>query len=68
MKQLDTTLYFITDSTGLNDDELFRITEQALAGGATIMQLREKNRTTRECRLGRDVQNRCRRREGARIF
>ena len=56
MKQLDTTLYFITDSTGLNDDELFRITEQALAGGATIMQLREKNRTTREyIRLAKHV-------------
>ncbi len=56
MKQLDTTLYFITDSTGLNDDELFRITEQALAGGATIMQLREKNRSTREyIRLAKHV-------------
>lgn len=48
MKKLDTTLYFITDSTGFMEDEfLFRV-EEALKGGATILQLREKNKTTIE--------------------
>ncbi len=41
-------LYFITDSTPYELDEfLFRV-EEALRGGVTLMQLREKNRTTRE--------------------
>ena len=48
MKRLDTTLYFITDSTGLRVDEFLHITEAALSGGATIVQIREKNKTTRE--------------------
>lgn len=48
MKKLDTTLYFITDSTGLDRDDFLRITEAALSGGATIVQIREKNKTTRE--------------------
>ena len=48
MKTFDTTLYFITDSTGWSEEEfLFRVKE-ALKGGATILQLREKNKTTRE--------------------
>ena len=46
MKKIDTTLYFITDSTGFENEEfLFRV-EEALKGGATILQLREKNKTT----------------------
>ena len=48
MRKIDTTLYFITDSTGWDEDEFLRRVELALMGGATIMQLREKNRTTRE--------------------
>jgi len=48
MKKIDTTLYFITDSTSFTEDEfLFRV-EEALKGGATILQLREKNKTTIE--------------------
>lgn len=48
MKKFDTTLYFITDSTGFSEEEfLFRV-EQALKGGVTLLQLREKNKTTRE--------------------
>ncbi len=44
----DSTLYFITDSSNYEKDEfLFRV-EEALKGGVTLMQLREKNRTTRE--------------------
>ena len=45
---LDTTLYFITDSTGFEKDEFLSRVRSALEGGVTIIQLREKNRTTRE--------------------
>lgn len=48
MKHLDTSLYFITDSTGLSEEEFLRRTEEALRGGVTLLQLREKDRTTRE--------------------
>ena len=48
MKKLNTKLYFITDSTGFSEDEfLFRI-EEALKGGVTLLQLREKEKTTIE--------------------
>ncbi len=48
MKNFDTTLYFITDSTGFSEDEFLYRTEEALKGGASILQLREKDKTTRE--------------------
>ena len=48
MKNFDTTLYCITDSTGFEEEEFLRRVEEALEGGATILQLREKNKTTRE--------------------
>ena len=48
MKNFDTTLYFITDSTGFEEEEFLRRVEEALEGDATILQLREKNKTTRE--------------------
>jgi len=48
MKSFDTTLYFITDSTGFEEDEFLRRVEEALTGGATILQLREKNKSTME--------------------
>jgi len=48
LKKLDTRLYFITDSTGFSEEDfLFRV-ESALKGGVTIMQLREKDKSTRE--------------------
>jgi len=48
MKIFDPTLYFITDSTNYAEEEfLFRV-EQALKGGATLLQLREKEKSTRE--------------------
>lgn len=48
MKELNTKLYFITDSTHFNEEEfLFRV-EEALKGGVTLLQLREKEKTTRE--------------------
>jgi len=48
MKNFDTTLYFITDSTGFSEEEFLCRVEQALKGGATLLQLREKDKTTRE--------------------
>ena len=45
---LDTALYFITDSTGFEKDEFLKRVRSALEGGVTIIQLREKNRTTKE--------------------
>ena len=48
MKNIDTTLYFITDSTGFEEAEFLRRVEEALNGGATILQLREKNKSTME--------------------
>ena len=48
MRTFDPSLYFITDSTNYTEEEfLFRV-EQALKGGVTLVQLREKNRSTRE--------------------
>ena len=48
MKTFDTSLYFITDSTGYEENEFLRRVEAALQGGVTFLQLREKNRSTRE--------------------
>ncbi len=48
MRSFDTTLYFITDSTGLKEEEFLRRVESALQGGVTLLQLREKGKTTRE--------------------
>lgn len=48
MKKFDPSLYVITDSTGFTEAEFLRRVEQALEGGATLLQLREKDRSTRE--------------------
>ncbi|MCM1114876.1 MAG: thiamine phosphate synthase [Clostridium sp.] len=48
MNKFDSTLYFITDSTMFSEEEFLFRTEEALKGGATLLQLREKDRTTRE--------------------
>ena len=48
MKKFDPSMYFITDSTNYPEEEfLFRV-EQALQGGVTLLQLREKEKSTRE--------------------
>lgn len=48
MRTIDPSLYFITDSTNYSAEEfLFRV-EQALMGGVTLLQLREKEKSTRE--------------------
>ena len=41
-------LYLVTDSTGLSEDVFLGKVRAALDGGVTLMQLREKNKTTRE--------------------
>lgn len=46
--KFDTSLYFITDSTPYAEEEFLSRVEGALQGGVTIVQLREKNRTTRD--------------------
>lgn len=48
MKKFDPSLYFITDSTNCSEDEFLCRVEQALQGGATLLQLREKDKSTRE--------------------
>ena len=48
MRKIDTTLYLITDSTGFSTDEFLYRVEQGLKGGATLLQLREKDKSTRE--------------------
>ena len=46
--KFDSRMYFITDSTNYSDEEfLFRV-EEALKGGVTLLQLREKGKSTRE--------------------
>jgi len=48
MKKFDTSLYFITDSTNYAEEEFLWRIERALKGGATLIQLREKDKSTRE--------------------
>ena len=48
MKTFDSSLYFITDSTAFSEEEFLYRTEAALKGGVTLLQLREKDKTTRE--------------------
>ena len=54
--KLDTTLYLVTDSTNLEEDAFLLKVEEALRGGVTLLQLREKERSGREyLRLARSV-------------
>lgn len=48
MKKFDTSLYFITDSNGFTEEEFLQRTEAALRGGVTFLQVREKDKSTRE--------------------
>ena len=48
MRKFDSTLYFSTDSTPYQEEEFLRRVEAGLRGGATLLQLREKNRSTLE--------------------
>ena len=44
----DPTLYLVTDSGGFAEKEFLARVEAALQGGVTLLQVREKDRTTRE--------------------
>ncbi|MBE6851270.1 MAG: thiamine phosphate synthase [Ruminococcus sp.] len=48
MKNFDTMMYFITDSTNYSEEEFLHRVEEACKGGVTLIQLREKDRTTKE--------------------
>ena len=48
MKKFDPSLYFITDSSNYTEYEFLNRVEKALQGGITLLQLREKDKTTRE--------------------
>ena len=48
MFKFDPSLYFITDSTGWSEDEFLYRVEAALMGGVTLLQLREKDKSTRD--------------------
>jgi len=48
MRKFDSSLYFITDSTNYSEEEFLSRVEQALKGGVTLLQLREKEKSTRE--------------------
>ncbi|MBP3921940.1 MAG: thiamine phosphate synthase [Ruminiclostridium sp.] len=44
----DSSIYFITCSDGFSEEEFLRRVEEACKGGVTLIQLREKDKTTRE--------------------
>lgn len=46
--KFDSSMYFITDSSNYSEEEFLIRVEQALKGGVTLLQLREKDKTTRE--------------------
>jgi len=43
--KLDLTLYFVTDGSGKTEAELLETVHQACAGGVTLVQLREKEKS-----------------------
>ncbi len=46
--ELNTKLYFVTDSSSYEEEEFLRRVRAALEGGVTLIQLREKNKSTRD--------------------
>ncbi len=48
MKEVDYSLYLVTDRTEKTDEEFLDIIEEAILGGVTIVQLREKDASTGE--------------------
>lgn len=48
MKSFDSSLYLVTDSSGFTEAEFLQRTEEALKGGVTLLQIREKEKSTRE--------------------
>lgn len=48
LKKEDLRLYLVTDSTGLTEDVFLWKIEEAIKGGVSMVQIREKDKTTRE--------------------
>lgn len=48
MKNFDLSLYLVTNRDGLTDEEFFKTVEEALRGGVSLVQLREKDAPARE--------------------
>lgn len=48
MNSIDLTLYVVTDREILGEKDLIKSIEQAILGGATVVQLREKNISTKD--------------------
>lgn len=48
MKNLNNTIYFITDSSNYDEEEFINRVEKALRGGVQLIQLREKEGCTRD--------------------
>ena len=48
MKNIDYSLYLVTDRTNKTDKEFFNIIEEAISGGVNVVQLREKEATAAE--------------------
>ena len=47
-EDIDYSVYLVTDRRNKTDDEFFNIIEEAIKGGTTIVQLREKTASTKE--------------------
>lgn len=47
-KDIDYTCYLVTDHKGLTNDEILSIIEEALKGGTSIVQIREKTASTKD--------------------
>ena len=47
-RTIDLSLYLVTDSTGLEDEQFLHIVDEACKGGVTFLQVREKTKTGRE--------------------
>ncbi len=45
MNKIDVSLYLVTDSTNFSTDEFLKVVEAACRGGATCVQLREKDKS-----------------------
>lgn len=48
MKKINTRLYLVTDSTGMDENDFLNRVESAILGGVTLLQLREKEKNTRD--------------------
>ncbi len=48
MKNIDYSVYLVTDQFDFTEEEFLKIIEEAILGGTTIVQIREKNTSTRD--------------------